>query len=100
MEYATLTSILPKFVQQLSQDCSRHDGSLTVNDLRLGIRSERLSEIRDWSNYQLDAIEVHVAQFDDDAPLEHVFNLTSEADQAANAVSVSSICSPSPFAWT
>lgn len=100
MEYANLTSILPKFVQQLSQDCGRHDNPLTVNDLRLGIRSERLSEIRDWSNYQLDAIEVHAAQFDDNAPVEHVFSLTSEADQAANDVSVSSICSPSPFAWT
>ena len=96
MEYASLTAILPKFVQQLTQDGR---DSLTVNDLVLGIRSERMSEIRDWSNHHLDAIEVHVAQFDDNAPLEHVLNLSSESDQADYAVSVSSICSPSPFAW-
>lgn len=100
MEYAILTTVLPKFVSQVSQRDSRHDRPLTVNDLRLSIRSARMSEIRDWSNRQLDVIEVHADQFDGNAPLEHIFNLPSECDEAAYAASVSSICSPSPFAWT
>ena len=57
MENAILTTVLPKFVSQVSQRDSRHDRPLTVNDLRLSIRSARMSEIRDWSNRQLDVIE-------------------------------------------
>jgi hypothetical protein len=100
MNSARLTAVLPKFVEQLER-C--HDGQvrpLTVNDLRLGIRSERMSEISDWPNHVLDVMEVHAAQFGSNAPLECVLNLSSDCDQAAAAAPVSSICSPSPFAWT
>ena len=100
MENAGLTKVLPKFVQQVVQSNSRHGRPLTVNDLRLGIRSMRMCEVCDWSNRHLDAIEVHAAQFDGNAPLEEVLNVPSEGDQSAYAASVSSICAPSPFAWT
>jgi hypothetical protein len=100
MENISLTTLLPKFVQQVSQCDSRHGRPLTVNDLRLSIRSARMSEIRNWSNRHLDVIEVHAAQFDGNAPLEKVLHLPTGGDQAAYSASVSSICSPSPFAWT
>lgn len=100
MENAILTTVLPEFVSQVSRRDSRHDRPLTINDLRMSIRSERMSETRDWSDRHLDVIEVHAAQLDGNAPLEHIFNLPSEIDEAAYAASVSSICSPSPFAWT
>ena len=100
MDNANLTTVLPTFVQQVADRNSRHDRPLTVNDLRLSIRSARMSEIRDWSNCHLDVIEVHASQFDGNAPLEHVLDLPSDGDHAAYDAPVSSICSPSPFAWT
>ena len=48
MGNATLSATLPKFIQQVEQCHSRQHRPLTVNDLRLGIRSERLSEISAW----------------------------------------------------
>jgi hypothetical protein len=100
MENANLTAALPKFVQQVEQCHSRQHRPLTVNDLRLGIRSERLSEISAWSDHVLDAMQVHAAQLEADAPLECVLDISSAGDQAANAAAVSSIRSPSPLAWT
>jgi len=99
MELAALSTVLSKFVQQVLPGDGRHDRPLTINDLRLGIRGVRMSEISDWSNRQLDVIEVLAARFDGNAPLESVLNLPFESDQAAYTASASSICSPSPFAW-
>ena len=99
MENAKLTAVLRKFLQQIVQCHGGQDRPLTVNDLRLGIRSERMSEMRDWLNHDLDVMEVHAAQFEGSAALECVVNRPIDGDQAAVATSVSSICSPSPFAW-
>ena len=97
MEFANLATALPKFVHDVVQN--EFDRPLTVNDLRLGIRSVRLTEISDWSNHELDIMEVHAAQFDGTAPLECALDLSAVVDQSPYATSVSSICSPSPFAW-
>lgn len=100
MDRTSLTTALSKFIQQVTQVCGGQDRPLTVNDLRLGIRNARMSEISDWSDHLLDFIEVHAAQFGDNVPLECVLELPAEGDHSAYAVSVSSICSPSAFAWT
>jgi hypothetical protein len=100
MENARLAAALPMFVQQVLQGDSEQDRPLTVQDLRLGIRSMRMLEISGWSNHDLDVMEVHAAQFDGKTHLESVLGLGSEDVQTADAASVSSICAPSPFAWT
>jgi hypothetical protein len=100
MEITSLPTVLSKFLQQVTPVDGRFDRPLTVNDLRLSLRGQRMSEVRDWSNGHLDVIEVHAARFDADAPLECVLNFPSEGDQVALAATASEICSPSPFAWT
>ena len=92
-----LPIVLRKFVQEVS---AHHSGDrpLTINDLRLAIRDERMAEIREWSIQDLDGIELQAARFDGDAPLESVLSVAEDA--ATEAACVSSIPSPSPFAWT
>lgn len=100
MEVTTIPTSLQKFVQHVSsQSGNGQIRPLTIHDLRLGIRSERISEISAWSNQDLDVIEVHAAGFDGNEPLESVLSLPAEA-ALSGAVSVSSICGYSPFAWT
>lgn len=99
MSQTGFTSRLQKFVEQVARDSHGKARPLTINDLQLGIRSERVTEISDWSGRDLDAIEIHASQFDEDAPLESVLQMKSVDEQVTLAVSVSSICSPSPFAW-
>ena len=99
MENSTWTDMLRKFVQQVTQRHGKQDCTLTIKDLRLSIRDERMSEVSVWSNRHLDVTEAHAARFDGNAPLESVFSLPiGAADHAA--ASVASICAPSPFAWT
>jgi hypothetical protein len=100
MNRERLTTVLRKFI---AQELQRGDGDirpLTMMDFRLGIRSVRLTEFRDWSNHDLDLMEVHAARFEDNALLEHALQLPADSETAPCAASVSSMCSPSPFAWT
>jgi hypothetical protein len=97
MENTGIPAALPMFVDHVVQHYGADDREPTVNDLRLGIREVRMSEIREWSNDDLDEIEVHAARFDGDEPLSCVFNLPSGGD--SEPLSVASICAPSPFAW-
>lgn len=97
MEHDLLTTAVPKFVQQVIQGHNGQNRILTVNDLRLGIRSARMSEMSEWSERELDLVEVHAAGFESEAPLEHVLDLSSPGD--VDALSVTTICAPSPFAW-
>jgi len=92
-----LTTAVPKLVQQVVQCHNGQNRTLTVNDLRLGIRSARMSETSEWSERELDLVEVHAARFDGSAPLECALDLSSLGD--VDALSVSTICAPSPFAW-
>ena len=100
MDIASLPTVLSKFLEQVSPGDGRYDRPLTVNDLRLSVRNQRMSELRDWSNGNLDVIEIHAARFDSEAPLECVLNLPAEGDQAADTATTFELCSPSPFAWT
>ena len=100
MENTRLVTALPKFVEQVLKSDGEQDRPLRVHDLRLGIRSIRMTEISEWSDHDLDILEVHAAPFDGNALLESVLSLPVEGDPATYAASVSSICSPSPYAWT
>ena len=100
MENEKLSSVLRKFVKQVSECYGSHDRPLTINDLRLGIRNLRMSEITDWHNHELDVIEVHASQFDGSEPMESALTLPSEGETVVNPVTLSSICAPSPYAWT
>ncbi len=100
MDKKTIIDALPKFVKYVSEAFDGSVRQLTINDLRLCIRTARMSEISEWSNNELDGIEVHASKFDGSAPLETVLSETPESDPATYGDSVSTICSPSPFAWT
>lgn len=94
-----LTSKLPRLVEQVSMSGQTQASTMTINDLLLGIREIRLTEISDWSRQDLDSIELHAARFDGEAPLTDVLGQPTREDAAELAVAGSSICSPSPFAW-
>lgn len=76
------------------------DGRLTVNDLKAGIRHERMSEWSDWSNCELDSIELHAAQYLGESPLNAVFEQPFDRYPNDKARSVSRMSAPSPYAWT
>lgn len=90
---------LLRFVDQIASEHTA-DRRLTVNDLKVGIRNERLSELSDWSNCELDSIELHAARFAGESSLSSVLDLPFERYPANKERLVSSICAPSPFAWT
>ena len=100
MDREKLSTIVRKFIDQELGCQTGPDRPLTMNDFRLGIRSLRLTEFRSWSNHDLDLMEVHAARFEDDAPLDCAFQLPAEGEVPACPTMVSSVCSPSPFAWT
>jgi hypothetical protein len=100
MDYARLAKLLPLFIDQ---ELELRDGGCrprTVTDLRLGIRNLRLTEFRNWSGHDLDLMEVHAAQFDDGEALERVLEIPTENSSAPVATALSTVGSPSPFAWT
>lgn len=90
---------LSRFVEHVTRE-SDSNNSLTVNHVKLGIRAERMSEITNWANSDLDAIELHVAQFDGNAPLTVVFDQPFDRYPVDNGRSLAGVCAPSPFAWT
>jgi hypothetical protein len=99
MDNQRLSTVLRTFIKHVSEGADQSDRPMRVIDLRLAIRNARLSEITEWSSHHLDGIEVHAARFADDAPLEII--LESQSLEAQDStLAVSSICSPSPFAWT
>ena len=99
MENEKLLLAVRKLVEQVTATYGRTERELTVNDLRLGIRNIRMSEISDWSNAELDAVEVCVSRFDGDVAVEQAMQ-PSFVGPPVTADAVTSICSPSPYAWT
>ena len=97
----TLTDMLRIFVQEITAECQDQDGPLTIGDLILRVRGERLTEFSRWSNHDLDRIELHAASFDWGDPLDNALNAPNSSSDAAKVVpSVALLSSPSPFAWT
>lgn len=90
---------LARFVEQVTSGCSVR-ANLTVNHLRSGLRQERMSEFTDWSNCELDSIELHAAKFAGEMPLNAVFEVPFDREPGDVAHLVSNLCAPSPFAWT
>ncbi len=100
MDYARLAKILPLFIDQQLQLRDGGARPLTVTDFRLGIRSLRLTEFRDWSGHDLDLMEGHATRFGDGEALERVLEIPTENASAPVATALSTVGSPSPFAWT
>ena len=99
MDYARLANVLPQFIgRELLPGGGERP--LTVTDFRLGIRHQNLTELRSWSSYDLDLMEAHAAQFDADAPLDKVLDLSANEDATAPSLELALVDSPSPFAWT
>ena len=93
------TCLLSRFVEQFANG-DIANGLRTVDDLKSGIRQERMTELSDWSNCELDSIELHAAQFSGESPLNSVFEKPFDRYPADKSCSVSKLCAPSPFAWT
>jgi hypothetical protein len=100
MSHTRFTTRLQEMVNEIANGHSGRTRPLTVDDLRLRIRAERITEISGWSNRDLDAIELHAAQYDGHAPLDCVLRFDVPGTLSVPAASVSSICAPSPFAYT
>ena len=94
MESAASSTLL-KFMEQVSKSTNREIGQLTICDLMVGVREERLAEIGSWSNHDLDLIESHASLFSYSDPIESVL----KAAPANGMESTLGISSPSPFAW-
>ena len=91
---STASPTLLKFVEQITHSSNKEAGQLTINDLVVGVRQERLSEVGTWSNSDLDLIEAHASLFSYTDPIESVLQ-----SSAAEAEKVTCISSPSPVAW-
>ena len=99
MENKKLTKALTKLIQQVLVNDRQKSDLVTVRDLRLQIRRERLTETSEWSDEDLNLVEVHAAQFNGDHSIDKILAI-SKYDAAPLMESVGAICAPSPFAWT
>ncbi len=101
MENRKLTKTLSQLIDRILEGGRSPEKPLTVNDLRLQIRTERLTEASHWSDEELDLMEVHAAQFDSAKPAVEVLAISDSIRMACHSPErVSKICAPSPFAWT
>jgi hypothetical protein len=92
------TERLVRFVEHLRQDRRQHEADLTVLDLRLACRTQRLTEYSNWSASDLDLIEREAVCYGNQA------NLTQLLSGAVEPMPLTGdsawLHSPSPFAWT
>ena len=89
------SSKLLKFVEQVSRSTNREVGQLTICDLMVSVREERMAEIGSWTNRDLELIESHASLFSYSDPVENALK-ASQPDEHGNAVRIST---PSPVAW-
>ncbi|MGF1582944.1 MAG: hypothetical protein ACFCD0_26790 [Gemmataceae bacterium] len=89
------SELLLRFVREVDQRNGQKDRELTVMDLRLEVRTERLTEFSDWSDSDLDILESEAAHWGDDTSLAGIVAGTAVRDPQ----SVSWPHSPSPVAW-
>lgn len=92
---STASSTLLKFVEQVSESTNREVGQLTICDLMVGVREERMAEIGSWTNRDLDLIESHASLFSYSDPVENALN----GSPAGETNGFARVCTPSPVAW-
>lgn len=90
-----ISSTLLKFVEQVSESTNREVGKLTICDLMVGVREERLAEIGSWSSRDLELIEVQASHFLLSDPIESVF----QASPSGQNSKTPRLSTPSPVAW-
>ena len=99
MENEKLTKALARLVQHMIDSEPRRGDAFTVKHVRLKIRSERMLETSNWTDEDLDLVEVHAAQFDSSCLLHDIVAVSKQA-KAQSRAAVGAINAPSPFAWT
>ena len=72
MENEKLTKALARLVQHMIDSEPQKGDAFTVKHLRLKIRSERMLETSNWTDEDLDLVEVHAAKFDTSCLLDKV----------------------------
>jgi hypothetical protein len=97
MSKGRASDLLVNFVEHVHRKANGSGRDLTVMDLRLAVREQRLTEYADWSASALDQIEEEAALCGDTTPLRDI--VSPEFEMAAVAASVTWPHSPSPVAW-
>lgn len=97
MENGKPTERLIRFVEYLKNTTRASESELTVLDVRLVCRGQRLMEYADWPASELDLIEHEAAGYGDEADLAQVLSGTV---QPTPIKADSWLDSPSPYAWT
>ena len=97
MQNGTLTQRLSRFIEFVQRTRGEESRSLTVLDLRLECRAQRLAEYADWSTTELDLIEREAAHYGDDTCLS---TLLAGGVRPSPVESAWWLHSPSVFAWT
>jgi hypothetical protein len=85
------------FVEYVRHARGQNGRDLTILDVRLECRAERLSEYSDWPVWELEAIEQEAVSYGAEASLTEVI---SGAVQPNVVQSDSWLHSPSAYAWT
>ena len=97
MSTRTLSNHFVEFVYLVEKTQATNGRAMSVIDLRLECRTQRLTEYADWQMTDLEQIEQEAARYGNETPLSQI--LSGEA--VANSIEPFSwIDSPSPFAWT
>ena len=97
MQNGTMTERLSRFIEFLQRSHGENARSLTVLDVRLECRAQRLAEYADWPTSELDLIECEAARYGDQTCLS---TLLAGAVRPSPVESVPWLHSPSLFAWT
>ena len=98
MQNGKPTDRLVRFVEYLRNSGRQNGCDLTVLDLRLECRAQRLTEYPKWPAGELDLIECEAAGYGNEAILTQLLSGTLESTPM-NA-DYSWLHSPSPVAWT
>jgi hypothetical protein len=96
MRNGNLSEQLLNFIQSV-RNHPDSETNMTVLQLRLVCRNQRLTEYPDWPPQDLDCIEQEIACYEDEAPLEHVISGQARPRRAPDSGWLNS---PSPFSWS
>ncbi len=100
MQNGRPSDLLVRFVELVDRKHAKDGQALTVNDLRVEVRAERLTELSEWPSPDLEAIEQEAALYGDDASLTDLASGKLQFAAGADSQAVSWPDSPSPVAWT
>ncbi len=99
MQHAAPSELLLRFVKSVEQRTTDKPREMTVKDLHVEVRAERLTEYSEWSFQALDSIEEEAVRYEGNTQLKDVIARTVKLAPVTSSQAIAWTSSPSPVAW-